>query len=469
MKRIALKKVMAVILAAGMTMSLLSGCGSTGKTETSGQGQETSSGAQQASTVQESDAAAEEGFQHDPNLNEVGVEPIAKEKVTLTVGVAQNANIQDYETNTLTTMIEEAGNVNLEFIEYPSDEYAQKLRLQMSAGGEELPDIIIYSGMADALISELAEAEMIIPLDEYYDNCSVYYSEGFKRVLENSGIDLRKKLTNSDGHIYVTCRYNETITSPPYARMWVYTPWLEALDIEAPTTTEEFYDMLYAFKNQDPNGNGIADEIPLLGSASSNGSYYIDYIMGAFVERNSRRNYLFAEDGQLKLSYTQDKYKEGVLYMKSLVDDGLLEPVSFTQTKESFGAIVNAEGDHLVGAFGYLSPSFVVDPEEKNNWTLLSPLTGPDGTCVISYVTDEPANNAVITSNCENAELAFRVLDLFAREDMTITSRWGKEGENWVYVEDAKFDQYASCQCIFDGCEFGCSHYFGAQRELSET
>ena len=46
-------------------------------------------------------------------------------------------------------------------------------------------------------------------------------------------------------------------------KLWIYQPWLDALGLEMPTTTDEFEQVLLAFKEQDPNGNGQADEIPL--------------------------------------------------------------------------------------------------------------------------------------------------------------------------------------------------------------
>ena len=51
-------------------------------------------------------------------------------------------------------------------------------------------------------------------------------------------------------------------------KMWVYMPWLEELGLDVPTTTEEFHDMLIAFKDGDPNRTGRADTIPLTGVAT---------------------------------------------------------------------------------------------------------------------------------------------------------------------------------------------------------
>ena len=51
-----------------------------------------------------------------------------------------------------------------------------------------------------------------------------------------------------------------------YPKLWFNYDWLEKLGLEEPQTTEELYEVLKAFKTQDPNGNGKANEIPLTGS-----------------------------------------------------------------------------------------------------------------------------------------------------------------------------------------------------------
>ena len=57
-----------------------------------------------------------------------------------------------------------------------------------------------------------------------------------------------------------------------------------------PTTTEEFYEVLKAFKTQDPNGNGKADEIPLIGSKDGWNQRPQDFLMNAFVYANNDRS-----------------------------------------------------------------------------------------------------------------------------------------------------------------------------------
>ena len=445
MRRNILKKATAAVLAASMMISLvLTGCGNEEK-----QTQSTSTETQKTSEAVSSETnVAPEGYQHEEGLNELGVEPFSKEKVTFTVMIRQYANVEDYETNTYTKMIEEAANVDLEFIELPSDQFDQKVRLMAAAGGDDLPDLIIHP-LSNDLVLELAENEMILPLDEYYENCSIYFKEGFDRVLKERGVSLYNTLKMDNGHVYTVPQYNETYTGTLPGRIWVYKPWLEAvgMKVEDIVTTEDFYNLLYAFKTQDPNGNGKADEIPALSSGmdrtcSDTGGAFLDAMMSAFVRSTSSQlNYLNAENGKLSVAYAQDAWKEGTKYIASLIEAGLYDPSSLTTSIDSFKTIMNSEGDQLVGCFAGVSPSFVQGTHSSyGKWALIAPLTGPDGTCTTPNFTESPANYGFITKTCEHPELAFRILDFMGKEEMTITARWGIQGEQWDYVEDLKDD-----------------------------
>ena len=56
----------------------------------------------------------------------------------------------------------------------------------------------------------------------------------------------------------------------PY-RMYINQKWLDNLGLDMPTTTDELRDVLQAFREKDPNGNGQTDEIPLFTNYVDNG------------------------------------------------------------------------------------------------------------------------------------------------------------------------------------------------------
>ena len=139
MKNKILKKLLSTALVAAMTVSMFTACGnSNGESKesqsTASQTSEAQGSEAQSSEVQSSEAVADDGFEHDPNLNELGADQICKEPVTITIGIRQHARVEDYETNHYTKLLEETGNVNIDFVIFTSgDEGQQKLQMMIAA------------------------------------------------------------------------------------------------------------------------------------------------------------------------------------------------------------------------------------------------------------------------------------------------------------------------------------------------
>lgn len=438
-----MKKYLAAGLVAAMIIGTFSGCGKQ-EADKDASSAKTSVVSEEKSSEQVSSGVAADDFEHDPVLNELGADTICKEKVTLSIGLLQNSNVENYDTNNYTKMLEETANIEIEFQLFTGTQAEALEKLQMMiAGGEKLPDILLIP-LSEAQYMTYGAEGYFLPLEDYFEHSSYYAKAGYDRVLEESGLDILDAITMSDGHIWTFPSYYESLTNPAYERTWVYQPWLDKLGIDPPKTTEEFYEMLKAFKTEDPNGNGKADEIPLLGSApaaKASGAGAWEYLMNAFQQTSAYKDFLVSENGELSVSYNTEAWKEGVKYIRSLVEEGLYDPLSFTQDGDSWKSMMNASGDQLVGCFTFLSPSPISSSHDSwGKWTLLEPLTGPDGYCSASYNPDLPSRKGAIASTCEHPEVAFRVMDLMCREDFTITSRWGKQGENWDYVEDLKKD-----------------------------
>ena len=417
-----IKKVLSCVLAATMLASLLVGCGNeVASTET-----------EVAST-----------YVKDANLSEPGVEPVCTEKITLKVGIGQNTNVTDYETNYLTLMLEEAMNCDIEWHYYTAAEIDTQIDLMVNGGGDELPDIIFTTLSADT-VYKYGEAGMFIPLNDYIDNSSYYMVQAAAEVKEQDGLDVFEALRSYDGNIYAFPGYTGSYVNPPSSStFWLYRPWMEALNLEVPTTPEELRGVLKAFKEQDPNGNGKADEIPAMGSNlnTTYGIRLMSFCIDPFVRLGADTWFLDTKDGELSVSYTTEEFKEGVKFVKSLVDEGLIDPLTFSQDNAAFTNIIKAEGDQILGSFNHQSDS-VVGKEDKNQWILVPPLKGADGEAHASIKGNMVDATAFITKNCEHPEAAFRLVDYLYKPEVMCTYRWGEQGVNWDYVSDLKQEDY---------------------------
>ena len=163
--------------------------------------------------------------------------------------------------------------------------------------------------------------------------------------------------TAPDGNIYGLTGLNECFHCSYPNKMWMNTKWLEQLGLSEPTTTEEFKEVLKAFKTKDPNGNGKADEVPLSGSIENFGVHIIPYLMNGFIYDDDR-TYLIAKDGRVDTVANKPEWKEGLAYIKSLYDEGLIDPGAFTQNVGPLKIGDNADAQ-LLGAGAAMHPSLL--------------------------------------------------------------------------------------------------------------
>jgi putative aldouronate transport system substrate-binding protein len=166
--------------------------------------------------------------------------------------------------------------------------------------------------------------------------------------------------TAPDGNIYGLGAYTECFHCSYPNKMWINTEWLKKLNLEEPKTTEEFKQMLEAFKTQDPNGNGKADEVPLSGSTEDFGVRIIPYLMNSFVYDDDRNYLNLTPDGKVESAAIKPEWKEGLTYIKSLFDAGLIDPGAFTQNAEAFKKIGENADAEILGAGAGMHPAIFI-------------------------------------------------------------------------------------------------------------
>lgn len=360
----------------------------------------------------------------DPVLNPLGSETICKETVDLKIMIAQDGNVQDYDTNKYTKEVERKGNVNLKFNLVPQADAETKINLTLSAG-EELPDILIYN-MSDANVSTYGEAGVILPLNQYYENSSEYLVPQAEELLSNGGLDVIKYITMADGNIYTIPQYNESLMNEFQTVLWIYKPWLDKIGMKVPETLDDLKTVLRAFKDNDVNGNGNkSDEIPMVDCTSNN---VIRDIEQAFVH-TGEDELTIRKDGSLAFAYATDEYKEFLKYMRDLVTNGLYDITSFSQDAATLKTLLNTP-EPRVGVFSYTSTSVLSSAKNRRLEYVPIMLKGPNYNTTY-YRKTMPTNRFFITRACEHPEVAFRIGDYMCSKEMTVWSRFGEKGVDW--------------------------------------
>ncbi len=348
----------------------------------------------------------------------------------LSIAIGQNVNVEDYKTNDLTKALEEEMNVDLEFVLLPAtaEDANTKVSLWVSSNAT-LPDVLC-TGLSDTVAQDYASKGVIVDVTDYYSNPEIAPNITSSRFDEERDI-IMSSIRFADGRYYSMFTYNPFPWNDATYRAWVNKDWLEQLNLEAPKTTDEFRAMLEAFKSNDLNGNGKADEIPMMAAKDGYGIDPTTFLMNAFVQATPGVDYMIVKDGKLSPAFTTEEWKKGLEYIYGLVQDSLLSPLSFTQDSTQLKTLLTAAeatvGVTCVGSAGM----FGSDPVAVNRMVLLEPLTGPDGVNGVAYKPSTAGRSWYITKDAADPALAFSCGDWFFSKEQSLTSRHGAKDKHW--------------------------------------
>src|SRR5690606_8565908 len=119
---------------------------------------------------------------------------------------------------------------------------------------------------------------VLLPLNDLIDQ----YGSEIKRAFEDDP-DLKAAITAPDGNIYALPHVNDCFHCWYSQKAWINKAWLDKLGLEIPTTTDDFYNVLKAFKKQDRIGKGNDDEFPYSGAYGTWHGVLSYFIMNAFI------------------------------------------------------------------------------------------------------------------------------------------------------------------------------------------
>jgi len=360
--------------------------------------------------------------------------PLTDEPVTFRILCVSNPRVENMETNTFTQWYEEQTNVHLEWEVVPEQEALTSLNVRLASG--DYPDIIMGFNLDPALQLLYGSQGVFLALNDFIDQ----YGVETKQVFEAEPL-AREISTAPDGSIYSLAQVAGCFHCQRQRKLWIYQPWLDALGLQMPATTEEFAEVLRAFKEQDPNGNGEADEIPLLGATG--GANPLDYyFMNSFIFDPGGKRLILQEDAVTAI-YTTEQWRQGVAYLAGLYAEGLIGSETFTQDQDQLRQVTNAPDAVVVGAVPALAPSAFMDisQEEGARWAgyvTVPPLEGPDGVRIGVYnpYLQFRTGNFLITSACEHPDVAFRWADGLYDIETTLRAVEGVPGEHWRWAEE---------------------------------
>ncbi len=350
---------------------------------------------------------------------------------TITVGVVKNDNVEDFETNSYTKLLEEAGNVNLDFVIFPNVETNTKFSA-MIAANEEFPEVMNVN--ISQYINNFIDAGILLPIDEYLATSSVYV----KAYMDDPvNADMLPYFKAYDGNIYGIPYINKVIGNEWSSRAWINQDWLTKLNLPIPTTTEEYLETLRAFRDTDLNGDGqTSDQYPLLCFVGGWNSTPYNFLMGSFIFPNASADYLLVdENGKLDTAINKPEWKAGLQYINQLVSEGLLPEISFTQDTTAMRSIIKQD-NKPVGSLIVASTSLYQEHPNREDMVPLGPLVGPEGVQYTTPAIALPSPRWFVTTYAKNPELAFRLGDYCWEPTMSVSNRLGQPETDWHWTSD---------------------------------
>lgn len=362
------------------------------------------------------------------SFNETGM-PIVDEEITLNIFAGQAPATNDnWNDVMLFNEYQKMTNMQVKWEMVPHASLAEKRNLALVGGN--LPDAFHSAGMPVADIMKYGEQGTFVALNDLIEK----YAPNFQKILDENP-DVKQALTFPDGNIYSfpLMAEPEFLSYRIGPKPRINEEWLETLGMDMPETTEEFYQYLKAVKENDPNGNGEADEIPY---GAPDIDTLMTYLKGSFGLANkgtSNANVdLDPETGEMRFYPISNEYKELMEYVNKLYSEGLIEESIFTLTSEQY----HANGSEAkYGSTVWYNPVDIFG-DVASVYTGLPALEGPHGdkqfNSLMSNVVIPGA--FVITSANENLESTVRWIDYFYSDEGMKLFFMGIEGE--TYEED---------------------------------
>jgi putative aldouronate transport system substrate-binding protein len=344
--------------------------------------------------------------------------PLTQEKVTMSIMAATagtpKPDLNDYRN---IQEIEKKTNVAIEWRTVDRNEYAQFYR-SVFAAGTDLPAIASVWSNNDVL--DYYEAGMLIGLEDLI----LQHAPNIKHILDMRPT-VRKQLYAPDGEIpHLPMMYHDKMVLMGKVRQ----EWLDKLGLAYPKTITEWERAFRAFTNNDPNGNGQADEYAVY-------SYHPNYLLKGnfgwlFGLSEVYSDFIYDNDDKVTYYWLMPQAQDAVAFVKKAYQEKWF-PVLMLDDFDTFYPERGTWGakDHGMDWFwaGATAPG----------WVALVPPEIPGITQYYqTYLRAYNGRSWVVTKDAEDPVLAVKYLDyIMATVEGNTLAWWGFEGEHWYWKE----------------------------------
>lgn len=356
-----------------------------------------------------------------------------KEKETITGLISYpTASEPDPNKRAIFERLEQKTNVHVDWTAIPSDQWGDKIALQM-VNYKTLQDFVFSGGFSDSNLLKYADQGVIIPLEDYIEKDMPNLKKVFEKYPE-----YKTMVTATDGHIYSLpwieqLGEGKTAIQTVGGMSYINKKWLDFLKLEVPTDIESFENVLQQFKD---HASEIQAEFNIEGSIIpmscivNNGDQDPAILINGFGEgygdADKDRHIAVTKDKKVISAATQEGYKEGIKWLHKLYAKGLIDPECFTQEWSTYVSKGKS------GRYGVCFTWDIANIDNLKDWVPLPALTADIRNITPqngSFTSGFDRGRCVVTALAKHPALVCSWLDQMYAPIQSPQNNWGTYGE----------------------------------------
>lgn len=317
-------------------------------------------------------------------------------------------------------------NINWGLTMLPSSTGDRDVKINAAAAANALPDIFLVSRET---LTNLVRTGLVAAVDDLYPLIPTWY--------KIYGGDDGREYASFNGKSYAIAYMGGG--QPRNEGMLIRKDWLDRLNLKVPVSTEDYLNVMRAFTFNDPDGNGQNDTYGFgafldIGANTEGLGSRMDPLFGAFGVVGTW-NLTNANPG---LNVRKPAYFEALSYVKTMVDEKIIDPNWLTYRRDDFRA------SWKQGRFGIMRENHSAYASESNyapfdknfpngDWIVLDPPKGPRGEMAVGSYTSSFGTIAVSTKAIQDGKgpAIAKLFEWMATDEAYYLLGWGEQGVNY--------------------------------------
>lgn len=219
--------------------------------------------------------------------------------------------------------IERLTNIHIKGVASKSGTNSKELfNLALVSG--DLPDIMGGDALKDSF-NQYGMEGAFVPLNDLIDK----HAPNIKKFFDENPV-VKSAVTAPDGNIYYMPYVPD---GKPGRGYYIRQDWLDKLGLEVPTTIDELYEVLVAFRDLDPNGNGEKDEVPYFNRHPEEVLRLVTFFGSRSTGSDTYHDFMY--EGEVTHPYMDESFRDGLIEVAKWYKEGLIDKEIFTRKSKA--------------------------------------------------------------------------------------------------------------------------------------